>query len=71
MSTNHNEENARGATADPTARIAARITPDEVKERLESLNTQVTTFIKDHAGACMVGALALGYIVARIARGRS
>jgi hypothetical protein len=41
---------------------------EEVKLRLESLNEQVTSFIKEHTGLCLVGAVALGYIVARVAR---
>jgi hypothetical protein len=43
-------------------------TADEVKQRLESLNQQVTTFIKQNAGFCLLGAVALGYVVARVAR---
>jgi hypothetical protein len=41
---------------------------EEVKLRLESLNEEVTTFIKEHAVACLVGAVALGYLVARVSR---
>ena len=41
---------------------------EELKLRLETLNEDVTTFIKEHAGLCLFGAVALGYIVARVAR---
>jgi hypothetical protein len=41
---------------------------EEIKQRLESLNEQVTTFVKENAGLCLIGAVALGYVVARIAR---
>ena len=41
---------------------------EEVKLRLESLNEEVTSFIKEHAGLCLLGAVALGYVVARVAR---
>jgi hypothetical protein len=41
---------------------------EELKQRLESLNDQVTTFVKENAGLCLIGAVALGYVVARIAR---
>ena len=41
---------------------------EEIKQRLESLNEQVTTFIKENAGLCLIGAVALGYVVARVAR---
>jgi hypothetical protein len=43
---------------------------EEVKERLESLNDRAKGFIKEHPAACLVGALALGYLVARIASRR-
>jgi hypothetical protein len=40
----------------------------ELKERIVSLNDQVKGFIKDHPAACLMGALGLGYLFARIAR---
>ena len=50
-------------------RIRPRI--EDAKRRLVRLNDQVTDFIKDHPAACLVGAVALGYLVARVARSRS
>jgi hypothetical protein len=44
---------------------------EEAKQRLRALNERVQSYIKDHPAACLMGALALGYIVARIARHRS
>ena len=44
---------------------------EELKERLESLNDRVKGFIKEHPAACLMGALGLGYLFARIARRRS
>ena len=41
---------------------------EAAKVRLENTNDQITAFIKNHAGACLLGAVALGYIVARVAR---
>jgi len=41
---------------------------DEAKQKLGRLNGRVKSFIQDHPGACLLGALALGYLVARIAR---
>jgi hypothetical protein len=41
---------------------------EELKLRLETLNEDVTSFIKQHAGLCLLGAVAVGYIVARVAR---
>jgi len=50
-------------------RIRPRI--EDAKQRLGRLNGQVTGFIKDHPAACLLGAVALGYLVARVARSRS
>lgn len=44
---------------------------EELKQRLLSLNDQAKGFIKEHPAACLMGALGLGYLVARIARRRS
>ena len=44
---------------------------EDAKRRLGRLNGQVTGFIKDHPAACLLGAVALGYLVARVARSRS
>lgn len=41
---------------------------EEAQRRLEELNQRATAFIKEHPGACLLGALAAGYLVARIAR---
>jgi hypothetical protein len=50
-------------------RIRPRI--EDAKRRLGRLNGQVTDFITDHPAACLLGAVALGYLVARVARSRS
>jgi len=44
---------------------------EEVWERLLSLNDRAKGFIKEHPAACLMGALGLGYLFARIARRRS
>ena len=44
---------------------------EELRERLQTINEQVQDFIKEHPAACLLGALGLGYLVARIARRRS
>jgi len=44
---------------------------EDAKRRLGRLNGEVTGFIKDHPAACLLGAVALGYLVARVARSRS
>jgi hypothetical protein len=44
---------------------------EEIKERMETLNERVKGFIKEHPAACLMGALGLGYLFARMARRRS
>ena len=44
---------------------------EELKERIVSLNDRAKGFIKEHPAACLLGALGLGYLVARMARRRS
>jgi hypothetical protein len=44
---------------------------EELKQRMETLNHRVQDFIKEHPAACLMGALGLGYLFARMARRRS
>jgi hypothetical protein len=60
-----NAEKANGSNDELRPRI------EELKERIGSLNDQVQGFIKEHPAACLMGALGLGYLFARIARRRS
>jgi hypothetical protein len=46
----------------------ARPTIAEAKQKLGRINGRVKSFIQDHPAACLLGALALGYLVARLAR---
>lgn len=41
---------------------------DQAKKRLGAMNDEVIDYIKANPGKCLLGALALGYIVGRIAR---
>ncbi|MEA2699310.1 MAG: hypothetical protein QOI66_3581 [Myxococcales bacterium] len=41
---------------------------EQAKKRLGAINEDVTDYIKANPGKCLLGALALGYIVGRIAR---
>ena len=41
---------------------------EEAKQQIGHINGRITSFIQDHPAACLFGALALGYLVARIAR---
>jgi hypothetical protein len=54
-----------------TAReLGDRVRPqlEDAKRRLSSLNDKAVDFIKENPGTCLVGALALGYIIGKIAR---
>ena len=55
---------------DTAREIGERVRPqiEDAKRRLSSLNQQVTTYIKENPGKCVLGAIALGYIVGKIAR---
>ena len=41
---------------------------EEAKERLSDLNDRVTSFIRENPGTCLLGAVAAGYLIARLAR---
>jgi len=57
---------------DRAEEVQARIAPqiEEARERLSGLNTRVVEFIKERPGTCLMGALAFGYVVGRIASRR-
>jgi hypothetical protein len=40
---------------------------DEARENLLEMNRQVVGFIKENPGTCLLGALAVGFIVGKIA----
>jgi len=54
---------------DTAREIGERVRPqiDEAKRRLSEVNGQVTSYIKENPGKTLLGALALGYIVGKIA----
>ena len=41
---------------------------EEARQQVGRISGRITNFIQDHAAACLLGALALGYLVARVAR---
>jgi hypothetical protein len=53
--------------------VAGHLRPrlEEAKRQLGRLDGRLTAFVKDHPGASLLGAVALGYLVARVARRRS
>jgi ElaB/YqjD/DUF883 family membrane-anchored ribosome-binding protein len=40
---------------------------DEAKKNLSDFNTRLASFVRERPGVCLVGALAFGFIVGRIA----
>ncbi len=50
--------------------VGARVRPqiDEAKRRLSSLDDNVTGYIKENPGKCLLGALAVGFLIGKIAR---
>jgi ElaB/YqjD/DUF883 family membrane-anchored ribosome-binding protein len=45
-----------------------RPTVDEARKRVSALNDQAITYIKENPGKCLLGAIAIGYLIGRIAR---
>lgn len=41
---------------------------DEAKRQLATVNERATTYVKQNPGKCLLGALALGFVVGKIAR---
>jgi hypothetical protein len=70
MDATDREENTEKAQEDDGSG-ESRAHIQELKERLEALNDRVQGLIKEHPAACLMGALGLGYLFARIARRRS
>jgi len=50
--------------------LGERVRPqiEDARRRLSSFNEQAVSYIKENPGQCVLGALALGYIVGKIAR---
>jgi ElaB/YqjD/DUF883 family membrane-anchored ribosome-binding protein len=50
--------------------LSARVRPQmrEAREKLESMSETVTEYIKENPAKCLVGAIAIGYVVGKIAR---
>ncbi|MBX5481156.1 MAG: hypothetical protein IRZ16_04800 [Myxococcaceae bacterium] len=43
---------------------------DLARQNLSELNRKVTTFIRENPGTCLLGALAVGFIIGKIASRR-
>ncbi len=64
-------ENTGSETKPAEANESQRAPLEEAKERLTALNERAKSYLKEHPTACLAGALALGFVVARLARWRS
>lgn len=67
MDTRWSEESSEGETAGDGA-SHARMSWDDIKGRLQAWNEKAKGFIRERPAACLLGAVALGYLVARLAR---
>jgi len=50
--------------------LSAKVRPQvrEARQKLESVGETVTEYIKENPAKCLVGAIAIGYLVGKIAR---
>jgi ElaB/YqjD/DUF883 family membrane-anchored ribosome-binding protein len=50
--------------------LSARVRPQvqQARQKLESLGETVTDYIKENPAKCLVGAIAVGFLVGKIAR---
>jgi hypothetical protein len=57
---------------DKAREMQARIAPQiqEARRNLTNLNSRVTTFIRQNPGACLLGALAFGFLIGKMAARR-
>lgn len=57
---------------DRARELQARVAPqlDQARQNLSDLNQRITTFVRQNPGTCLIGALAFGFIVGKIASRR-
>ena len=70
MESSRREDTAEDAADEVANDLVDRLRPalDDVKDRLRSVNERVSAFVREHPAACVAGAVALGYLAARLAR---
>jgi len=61
-----NEATLGSSMDDLSERFRPKI--EEAKQQIGRINSRITSLIQDHPAVCLLGALALGYLVARVAR---
>ena len=70
MSTTHTSPNGTSADDEgPLGDVAERLAPkiEEAQEQLMALNERVKGFIKENPGTTLLGAVALGFVIGRLA----
>jgi len=57
---------------DTARELGERVRPqiENAKRRLSSMNESMTDYIKENPGKCLVGALAVGYLIGKLASRR-
>jgi ElaB/YqjD/DUF883 family membrane-anchored ribosome-binding protein len=57
---------------DTARELGERVRPqiENARRKLSSLNDSATAYIKENPGKCLVGALAVGYLIGKIASRR-
>lgn len=57
---------------DTARELGERVRPqiENAKRRLTSMNESATDYIKENPGKCLLGALAVGYLIGKIASRR-
>ncbi len=68
MQTSNWDEKPEAAGTANEGQARPSLSVEEVKARLEEINERIKAFIRERPAACLLGALALGYLVARVAR---
>jgi hypothetical protein len=71
MDTTASHEKSGEAEAANDGNAGLRPHIEELKQRIQSINERAQGFIKEHPAACLMAALGLGYLFARVARRRS
>ena len=61
-----------GNVQDRARELQDRLSPqiEQARQNLNELNSRVLSFVKERPGTCLVGALAFGYLVGKIASRR-
>lgn len=57
---------------DRARELSDRVMPqlDEARRNIADMNTRVVTFIRANPGTCLVGAVAVGFLIGRLASRR-